>query len=373
MSTRQRILLVEPYYGGSHRAWADGLVDHSVHDIGLITHEDQFWRWRMRGGAVTLAEAIRTDVAAHGLPDVVLVSDMVDLAALLGLLRRDLPEIPVVLYLHENQLVHPLGPDQRFDEGLALRNWVGLVAADAVWFNSHFHRDAFFAALPELLGRPADQRHLHLIEDVAATSSVLPVGVDVVDLARRPRPGADGPPLVVWNQRWDHDKNPKVVFRMLVRLAADDVDFRLAIAGANSRIDPREFAWVRSELGDRVVHVGALERADYLDLLARGDVHVSAADHEFFGIAAVEAAAAGCVPVWPDRQSYPELIPERFHADVLYGEGELGSALRRALVHTEAVRSSLAGLPDSLMRFDWSVVAPQYDRALAAVAITPGA
>lgn len=373
MSSRRRILLVEPYYGGSHRAWADGLVDHSVHDIDLITHDDQFWRWRMRGGAVTLAEAVRADVAAHGPPDVVLVSDMVDAAALLGLLRRDLREIPVVLYLHENQLVHPLGPDQRFDEGLALRNWVGLVAADAVWFNSHFHREAFFAALPELLGRPADQRHLHLIEGVAAATAVLPVGVEVADLARRPRPEADGPPLVVWNQRWDHDKNPKVVFRTLVRLAADGVDFRLALAGENSRIDPREFAWVRSELGDRVVHVGALERADYLDLLVRGDVHVSAADHEFFGIAAVEAAAAGCVPVWPHRQSYPELIPERFHADCLYAEGELGSALRRALVHTEAVRSRLRDLPSVMMRFDWSIVAPRYDDALAELALRSGA
>ncbi len=373
MTTRRRILLVEPYYGGSHRAWADGLVAHSIHDIGLITHDAQFWRWRMRGGAVTLAEAIRADVAANGLPDVVLVSDMVDLATLLGLLRRDLPGTPTALYLHENQLVHPLGPDQRFDEGLALRNWVGLVAADAVWFNSHFHRNAFLAALPEFLGRPADQRHLHLIENVTAASAVLPVGVDVADLARRPRPATEGPPLVVWNQRWDHDKNPRLVFRTLVRLADDGVDFRLAIAGENTRIDPQEFAWVQEQLGERIVHVGALGRAAYLDLLVHSDVHVSAADHEFFGIAAVEAAAAGCVPVWPDRQSYPELIPERFHADVLYGEGELGSALRRALVHTQALRSSLTALPDSLLRFDWSVVAPQYDRALNALALTPGA
>jgi hypothetical protein len=34
-----RVLLVEPYYGGSHRAWADGYVEHSRHDVKLVTHE----------------------------------------------------------------------------------------------------------------------------------------------------------------------------------------------------------------------------------------------------------------------------------------------------------------------------------------------
>jgi glycosyltransferase involved in cell wall biosynthesis len=361
------VVLVEPYYGGSHRAWADGLVVHSTHQIRLITHPDQFWRWRMRGGAVTLAAAIRRDLAVNGPPDVVVVSEMVDLAALLGLLRRDLPRTPVALYVHEDQLVHPLAPGQPLDEGLALRNWTSLVAADAVWFNSHFHRDAFFDALPELLRRPPDERHLHLIDAVRDRSTVLHVGVDVADLLGRSRPAVGGPPLVVWNQRWDSDKNPEPVFRALVRLASQGVDFRLAIAGENSRVDPREFAWVADRLGDRVVHMGELDRADYVDLLVRSDVHVTAAEHEFFGVAPVEAVAAGCLPVWPHRQSYPELIPDAFHADALYADGDLGSALRRALVETEQLRATLSELPRSMMRFDWSTVATQYDHALAAL------
>ena len=76
----------------------------------------------MRGGSLTLAEVAEQVVAKHGRPEVVLISGMVDLAAWLGFSRRFLGDPAVVLYLHENQLVYPLGPGQRPDEGLQIAN-----------------------------------------------------------------------------------------------------------------------------------------------------------------------------------------------------------------------------------------------------------
>lgn len=55
MPKRLKILSIEPYYGGSHRAWVDGYSQHSEHDIELLTMPAQFWKWRMQGGAVTMA------------------------------------------------------------------------------------------------------------------------------------------------------------------------------------------------------------------------------------------------------------------------------------------------------------------------------
>ena len=40
-------IYVEPYFTGSHRQWAEGLARHSRHDIHLITHQGQFWKWRL--------------------------------------------------------------------------------------------------------------------------------------------------------------------------------------------------------------------------------------------------------------------------------------------------------------------------------------
>lgn len=77
----------------------------------------------------------------------------------------------------------------------------------------------------------------------------------------------------------------------------------------------------------------------------------------------VEAIAAGCRPVLPDRLSYPWLIPDEYHDEVLYPEGELGPALARALQRPPAPES----LAEAMKRFDWNEMAPDYDSRLEAL------
>ena len=79
-----RVLLIEPWLNGSHQAWAEGYATHSGHEVHLVAHEGAFWRWRLRGGAVTLAERAAAVVDEHGPPDVVLASSMLDVPAFLG-------------------------------------------------------------------------------------------------------------------------------------------------------------------------------------------------------------------------------------------------------------------------------------------------
>ena len=159
-----RVVLVEPYYGGSHRAWADGLVAHSRHEIHLVTHDAAYWRWRLRGSALTLAEDVEAVIDRHGPPDLLLATDMVHLAALVGFLRRVLGDAAVALYLHENQLTHPVGPRDRPDEGLALANWLSMAVADRVLVNSEAQLADLRSALPVLLGRALDHGHAHRLD-----------------------------------------------------------------------------------------------------------------------------------------------------------------------------------------------------------------
>jgi hypothetical protein len=49
-----KILLLEPYCGGSHRAWAQGYAARSRHDVTLLTLPARFWKWRMQGGALSV-------------------------------------------------------------------------------------------------------------------------------------------------------------------------------------------------------------------------------------------------------------------------------------------------------------------------------
>jgi glycosyltransferase involved in cell wall biosynthesis len=359
-----RVLLIEPYCGGSHRAWAEGYARHSRHQVDLLTMPARFWKWRMEGAAATLAEeAARLPER----PDVLLVTDMLNLPAFLGLTRRYLGDMPAVLYCHENQLTYPFPPGEKRDLTYGLINWLSMLAADRVLFNSHYHQAAWFDELPRLLKHFPDYTHLHRIAGVQAKSSVLPVGCDLRRFDQVPEERqADAPPLILWNQRWEYDKDPATFFRALDVLAQEGVAFRVALAGENVRQEPHEFIAARERLGERVVHYGHASRQAYAHLLRQADVVVSTAIHEFFGVAIVEAIYCGCFPVLPRRLSYPELIPAAWQQDCLYDDWEgLLARLRRVLSHPERRRQATQALRTGAARFDWNALAPAYDAVMA--------
>ena len=70
------VLALEPWFGGSHRVFLDGLAAHSMHDVRVVSMAARYWKWRMQGGAVTLAEKAREAYADGWRPDLVLASDM---------------------------------------------------------------------------------------------------------------------------------------------------------------------------------------------------------------------------------------------------------------------------------------------------------
>ena len=102
-----KILIVEPYYTGSHAAWAEGYSRHSRHDVQVLRLEGQFWKWRMHGGAVTLSRRF-LDMSFQ--PDLILSTDMLDLTTFLALTRTKTAHVPTAVYFHENQITYPWSP-----------------------------------------------------------------------------------------------------------------------------------------------------------------------------------------------------------------------------------------------------------------------
>ncbi|HSJ29631.1 MAG TPA: DUF3524 domain-containing protein [Acidimicrobiia bacterium] len=355
-----RVLLVEPYFGGSHRVWAEGFVAASSHEVTLVNHDARFWTWRMKGAAATLARQV-AELAADGYrPDVVLVSDMVDVAALRSFLHDAIGRPPLAVYFHETQLTYPDSPQMSTDLSYSFLNWTSALAADAVFFNSEYHRQVFFERVPRLLRAFPDHRHTGLVADVEARSDVLPVGLDLAWTAEDRSRGLV--PLVLWNHRWEYDKDPET-FADGIRAVAETHDFTLALAGERFAEVPGALDVLIEEMADRVQVSGHLPRDEYRSLLLRSDIIVSTARQEFFGISVVEAIAAGARPVLPRRLSYPWLIPDDHHDDVLYEPGGFTAALRSALDAPVAPD----GLRESMMTFDWTVLAPRYDAALEAL------
>ena len=365
-----RIALVEPYYGGSHRVWADGYVRHSGHDIELVTHAARFWKWRMHGAHLTLAAEVEKTAAASGPVDVLLVSSMMDVAGFLGATRGEFGGVPIAVYFHENQFTYPLSPLDRPDLTYPMTNWSSAVVADRVVFNSEFHRRLFFSEARRFLRQFPDHPHAGFIDPVAERSEVLAPGVDLARIDRR-RPGARGAsaPLLLWNQRWEHDKGPDRFVGAMAALVEAGAEFRVAVTGERFVSSPASFDRLPGLLGDRLVHFGFAPDDQYVDLLLSADVVVSTADQEFFGIAIVEAMYAGALPVLPARLVYPERIPAGFETRCLYAdEGDLVNKLRTALSDPAASRSSAAALAPTVAEFDWPLVAPRYDAMLEALA-----
>jgi glycosyltransferase involved in cell wall biosynthesis len=326
---------------------------------------------------MTLAEDLVETVEQAGPPDVVVVSDMVDVAALVGFARSAVGSAPVAAYFHESQLLYPTasGMAPRHEDVLA--NWRSMAAADLVLFNSHFHHDRLLEGLPGFLADVADDRHVARMADVTGRCEVLPVGVDLSQLSVDDRATPDQvPPLVLWSHRWEPDKQVEQALRLLVDLAREGQDFRLAFVGEQPDPLPTPVAALTSELtdvlGHRLVALGHVPRQGYVDLLLQADIVLSTATHEFFGIAVVEALAAGCVPVLPRAQSYPEIVPERWHSAALHDPGAAGPRdhLRAVLADLASARQAVEGLAEETRRFDWSVMAPAYDDRLARLGST---
>lgn len=368
------ILLVEPYHSGSHAAWAKGYAAHSRHRVALLTLPGRFWKWRMHGGAVTLA---RQFLASSLQPDVILASDMLDLATFLALTRRRTAGVPAALYFHENQLAYPIQPiNPAWDESRQRRarardqhypflNYASALAADQVFWNSAFNRDSFLEALPAFLEHFPDYNDLENVQRIRAKSQILPLGLDLHSLeAGRPAAPRNDPPLLLWNHRWEYDKGPQEFFAALDALTAQGLEFQVAILGESFRVKPEEFLDARQRLGDRVVHFGyTKKRTDYARWLGQADIVVSCAHHEFFGASVVEAIYCGCWPILPRRLVYPELLPPELHDECLYEDfAGLVERLAWSIEHVATIRQRD---PRSIVAgYDWRLMAPEYDQLL---------
>jgi len=339
-----KIWLVEPYFTGSHKAWAEGFQAHSRHEVHLLTLPGRFWKWRMQGGAISLARQAQ----ARPAPDLLLASDMLNLPLFLALAGERLAGLPVALYFHENQLTYPLQPGE--------------------FFNSAYHQAAFYDELPRLLKHFPDYTELWLVDALRHKSQVLPLGLDLARFDRLGPPPSRGRPLILWNHRWEYDKDPETFFRAIYALLDEGLDFGLILLGESFRNRPQEFLTARERLGQRVVHFGyAADAATYGRLLWQADIVVSTARHEFFGAAVVEAGYCGCFPILPRRLSYPELIPDAVQDACLYDDFEgLLDRLRQAILDIDRTRAF--SLRQQMARFDWRVMAPRYDTLLAEVA-----
>jgi len=367
------ITLLEPYNTGSHAAWANEYSRFSRHRVDILSLPGRHWKWRMHGGAVSLA---RKFLASPFQPDLLLATDMLDLTTFLALTRHKSAQCKCAVYFHENQLTYPWSPDDTDqamgrDQHYAFINYATALAADAVLFNSSYHLHSFVAELPRFLASFPDKNEAGTVQIIREKSRVLSLGMDLRRFDPYRPAGSDRedkrPPLILWNHRWEYDKNPLDFFSAMGELADKGLDFQLAILGERFTNSPAVFSEAREKLGDRVVQYGFVKDfAAYAEWLWRGDILPVTSHHDFFGGSVVQAMHCNCHPLLPRRLAYPEHIPREHHCQFIYDDqAELVAKLEGLIRNIRATRSEMPR--QFVARYDWQRLAPLYDDLFASL------
>jgi len=368
LSQSLNIWMVESFFSGSHKEWNLSYQKYTQHQITIFSLPGRHWKFRMQASAYDLAQQLN---ARSDKPDYIIVSDMVNLAELKGYLKPALQCIPTGLYMHENQITYPWSPDDpdthyRQDRTYGLINIKSYLAADEVYFNSLYHLESFQNEGKNFLAAFPDGALLRAFLQQTPKASVLPIGLDLP--AFRQKSSRDHQiPTILWNHRWEYDKDPESFFRWLKVLKEDGYDFRLIICGSKQKKYPPIFKEARQIFKQEIMHWGfADSKKDYHQLLKASDITLVSSRQDFFGISVVEAIAAGAAPILPYRLAYPAHLPVEYHKDFYYkNEAEALQLLKSFVKHPPSLP---ADIDHHIRQYDWSKMRYLYDATFAEAA-----
>ncbi|MDX1598304.1 MAG: DUF3524 domain-containing protein [Marinobacter sp.] len=343
--SKPRVLLLSAYDAGSHKRWREQLVaSQPEFDWHVLALPPRFFRWRIRGNALTWLQ----EPALREHWDLLLVTSMVDLASVRGF-HPHLACTPALLYMHENQFAYPDSGKQHASVEPQMVNLYSAIAADHVVFNSQWNRDSFLAGVDEFFNKLPDGVPDGVIGQIRDKSSVIPVPIEDSLFRERATPHDFASPHLLWNHRWEYDKSPDRLLRLLDRLTEAGQDFRLSVVGEQFRNQPRVLDEIKHRHRSRLVHWGYMDsREAYDKLLHEADVVVSTALHDFQGLSMLEAMASGCLALAPDRLAYPEYVP----SSQLY-TSSVDDPEREALCAADTLMSLLEQKPDAKPPYEW--------------------
>ena len=359
-----KILIIEPFFTGSHKAWAEGYQKFSRHKVEILSLPGRFWKWRMHGGAVTLAKRYHK---LNFQPDIILATDMLNLPVFISLIK---PTCPVSMYFHENQFTYPWSPEDKDvellrDKHYGFINYSSALSADHVYFNSQFHQESFFTGLEGFLRQFPEYREIQNIKKINAKSSVLHLGLDLnkFDLFKSKKNNYEAP-LILWNHRWEHDKNPKIFFDVIQGLSNKGFDFNLVVLGEEFKTELPCFNQARSKLDKHILQFGYTDSFEkYAEWLWKADVLPVTSNQDFFGASIMEAVYCNTVPLLPSRLAYPNLFQEDNNPEIFYqSTNEFIYKLENILRNKEISRGN--NYHEIATQYDWSIMSKKYDEVL---------
>lgn len=354
---KPRALLLSGYNAISQATWADFVQAHcSNYDWQVLALPPRYFSWRMRGAPLSFAAL--EESALHESYDLIVATSSVDLATVQSIYPQ-LRNVFSILYFHENQFAYPASQQPQSVVDWQMVSLYSALRADKILFNSPYNQHSFLNGLRQLLKKLPDLVPSYLVENIAAKSSILPVPIPTVVKTERPM---NEPWTLLWNHRWEWDKQPELLLTFLKKLQQSDLGFQLIITGQKFRRIPEAMSTLQSTFKKELRHFGFVEsRADYEALLQQSDIVVSTANHEFQGIAVMEAVANGAIPLLPNALSYPDFFNPAYLFEVSESHDQTAQAMINKLLSWKV--NGLPTVPDIAAYSETNLV-NQYRREL---------
>lgn len=169
-----------------------------------------------------------------------------------------------------------------------------------------------------------------------------------------PRPASAVPPLegreklmVFVGRMMPGHKNPDMAARCFAALAAEFPDWRIEFAGLDIDLEPGVTGWsqcreILAPWPDRFHYHGVIGPDAVAALYGRARIAILPSKFESFGLVALEAMAAGCVPVVANRTALEEIVES---GGVIFDNGSMDDLIRkvRPLLAGDQLRVSIGG------------------------------
>ncbi|XP_072327713.1 tRNA-queuosine alpha-mannosyltransferase isoform X2 [Scyliorhinus torazame] len=405
------VLMIEAFYGGSHKQLLD-LLQEEIKGCSVFTLTAKKWHWRARTAALYFTQTIPPSENYSLVADVVVFNSAFNMESFLMSIGTFMKLIPdhrpkelekhirpkcqvlyfpirfpdITRFLPVHKLDHNLQMTdiQEVEDDKALESQIALQNCKA---DDRLMRNSFSCLEPgpaenqdarkqERLPNPSETlEELNCIKRTEDTSAYH--GEDKEHMAFNPcsllggnleencSAASEHRTLhIVWPHRWEHDKNPEVFFKTLLKLKENGLRFKVSVLGETFMDVPDIFAEARRELGSSIMHWGyQSSKDDYLKVLCMADIVISTAKHEFFGVAMLEAVHCGCYPLCPKALVYPEIFPDVY----LYSTPEqLFKRLQNFCKRPDLARKKVFKV--DLARFSWVVLRGKFRSLLAAEA-----
>ena len=207
-----------------------------------------------------------------------------------------------------------------------------------------------------------DFNNFETVDLISEKSEVLYIGCDLEKFNPYKQRKQNKIPLILWNHRWEFDKNPESFFNVLFKLKDNNIDFDLAVLGEKFKEYPKVFDKAKKLLASNIVQFGFCDSFDeYAKWLWKADILPVTSKQDFFGISVIEASYCNTYPLLPNRLTYPELFNLKKNPTIFYkNEDELYIKLKNLLTD-----NIINNLKIDINRYDWSIISSLYDETFS--------